>query len=473
MDTRAAGELPISARPCSRCSTFHTPQDACPVAASLARHATGPLLPVGTVLGGRFEVAEAIHRSRTCTVYRALDRARQHDTVAIKQVSVAGLAEADRREARSWLAREAGLLSSLHDHRLPALLAGFSEGDSHYVVMEYLEGETVQERVERAGPLAECEAVRLARQLVQVLVYLHRQRPPVIHRDIKPSNVLVQPDGRVVLLDLGAARPIADRGVGTAIGTPGYAAPEQYQGIADQQTDLYGLGGTLRFACTGYDAERDGSTQLPQVQERQIGISPELRWLIGSLLELGSRDRPGTAAGVLAYIESLEDLSNARLEQTVCQGAIRRLLVGVPSLTGLAAIFLGAHRLSGTWPPDKLLWFLPAVLVVALDTVATPWVGMRSTSGALGAARRKTTRDLQWPFRIAFGSAVVLAWPGANLGVIPGAWFAVFALVVIILAVLLVRLHAASSRYATIRAAVFIEPRATPQITAPGMLPSA
>jgi len=277
----------------------------------------------------------------------------------------------------------------------------------------------------------------------------------------------------VVLLDLGAARPIADRGVGTAIGTPGYAAPEQYQGIADQQTDLYGLGGTLRFACTGYDAERDGSTQLPQVQERQIGISPELRWLIGSLLELGSRDRPGTAAGVLAYIESLEDLSNARLEQTVCQGAIRRLLVGVPSLTGLAAIFLGAHRLSGTWPPDKLLWFLPAVLVVALDTVATPWVGMRSTSGALGAARRKTTRDLQWPFRIAFGSAVVLAWPGANLGVIPGAWFAVFALVVIILAVLLVRLHAASSRYATIRAAVFIEPRATPQITAPGMLPSA
>jgi len=143
----SAGSLTLSGS-CPACALQHPAGVPCPVATQLLMRAEGQILPAGTLLADRFEIAEVTHRSGMSTIYRACDTRDNDRPVAVKQVSVDGLAGCDRQEAGAWLAREAGLLSSLQSPHLPELLAAFSEGDSNYVVMPFLEGETVKELVE-------------------------------------------------------------------------------------------------------------------------------------------------------------------------------------------------------------------------------------------------------------------------------------------------------------------------------------
>jgi len=257
---------------CSVCGLYHGVGVACPVASALPVRDAGRLLSRGDLLAGRFRIGSVIHHSTMSTIYRALDLSQQFGVVAIKQVSVAGMPPAEQAEARGWLAREAGLLSSLNDSHLPKLISAFSEGDLHYVVMPYLAGESLKERVRSSGPLPEEDAVALARDMTDALAYLHGQDPPIVHRDLKPDNVLNSPDGHELLLDFGVARPLRRGQVGTAIGTPGYAAPEQYQGFADERSDLYALGATLHYMLTGYDAELE-----PPFQPQWVS-SPGFPW---------------------------------------------------------------------------------------------------------------------------------------------------------------------------------------------------
>jgi uncharacterized protein (DUF486 family) len=229
--------------------------------------------------------------------------------VAIKQVSARELSVADQVEARKWLAREAGLLSSLDHELLPELIAAFSEGDDHYIVMPFFEGETLKERVTRAGPLNGIEATYWALCLADVLSYLHCEKPPIIHRDLKPDNVLLLPDHSLVLLDLGVARQL-DRGVpGTAIGTPGFAAPEQYQGLADERSDLYGLGATMHYMLTGYDSEQAAPFRHPPVRQLIPTAGPASEALISILLQVVPDERPRSASVVFDILTHIQQAS--------------------------------------------------------------------------------------------------------------------------------------------------------------------
>jgi tRNA A-37 threonylcarbamoyl transferase component Bud32 len=327
----------------------------------------GRELTQGTILGGRFEVLEVVHRSAMSTIYRARYRTDRVETVAIKQVSVHGRPQAEQEEARRWLAREAGLLSSLDHPMLPKLIAAFSEEDEHYVVMPFLEGQTLKELVAQAGPLLYPHVLSWARALTDLLIYLHGQSPPIIHRDLKPENVLIMPDRTLMVVDLGVARPLA-RGVpGTAIGTPGYAAPEQYQGLADERTDLYALGATLHYVLTGYDADQDEPFRHPPVRQINPKLGPGMEALVSKLLQLVPDERPPNATVVEDYLDRFQELQQLMTAVALYSRYARRLVTRV---LPMAAVGVGLLAVADMNPIGISDWLQSTLSSAVLGFVA-------------------------------------------------------------------------------------------------------
>ena len=287
---------------------------------------TAPL-PAGRTVGGRFRIQSVEHRSGMSTVYRASDERAGGTPVALKEFSAAALPADERGEALIWLTREASLLSTLNHPRLPKLVAAFSEGDRHYLAMPFLQGNTLEELVSRDGPQDEMRVLHWAHDLTRLLSYLHRQDTPVVHRDLKPANVLLQGDGTLMLLDLGVARPIDRRRIGTAIGTPGYAPPEQYQGLADERSDLYALGATMHRLLTGYDPERAEPFRHPPVRDLNPEVTETTARLVADLLRVAPEARPATAGAVMHALDDAEQAAEARIAQPI--HAMYRQMLGL------------------------------------------------------------------------------------------------------------------------------------------------
>jgi serine/threonine-protein kinase len=208
------------------------------------------------------------------TVYLAEDVRLPGRQCAVKEMSPAHLAPSDHGWAVQAFRQEAQMLATLQHPGLTSVTDFFSEDGDWYLVMEYVIGETLETRIERAGgrlPLK--ETLNIARQLCDVLTYLHAQSPPVVFRDLKPGNVMLTPKGEVKLIDFGIARffkPGQTRDT-INLGTPGYAAPEQYGGLgqSDPRTDIYSLGALLHQMTTGYDPTM-ASTPFPLPPVEQL-----------------------------------------------------------------------------------------------------------------------------------------------------------------------------------------------------------
>ena len=174
-------------------------------------------------------------------------------------VKVTRLIEADgeHSQALKQFRHEAGILRGLSHPNLVGIRDYLEEDNHGYLVMEYLPGETLAQRVGRQGPVPVATALLWARQLCEALDFLHRQNPTILFRDLKPSNVMVDAKDHLKLIDFGIAR-VQVTGMLTAtflqgIGSAGYAPLEQYQGTGstDERSDIYGLGATLFYALTG------------------------------------------------------------------------------------------------------------------------------------------------------------------------------------------------------------------------------
>jgi hypothetical protein len=366
-------------------------------------------------------VEEVVHRSEMSVVYRA--REVGGPPVAIKHFSALRLPATERAEALHWLAREAGLLSVLYDSHLPELLVAFSDGDDHYIVMPYLEGQTIKELVAAHGPLSEGDAVQHARALAETLCYLHSEEPPVIHRDLKPDNILVQPNGHLILLDLGVARPLARGAIGTAIGTPGYAAPEQYQGIADERSDLYGLGAVLHYMLTGYDAEHQAPFRHPSVGSLRPEITVPLQDLVSALLQIGPERRPQRADDVTAYLANISELQVCSIARDLYLASGRRYVKVVGCL--MATWLGGAVAMGLTFPirtastAQMLLAVVPLLLALLYVTGCHIREGYFSINRASAAqqARQRIKQPVERYQRRALLLVLVL-----GIGVIPFSW---------------------------------------------------
>jgi tRNA A-37 threonylcarbamoyl transferase component Bud32 len=266
-------------------------------AAAYGNHPTGRL-PPSSRLAGCYLIEKVIGQGGMAAVYKAVDT-RNNRPVAIKEMSQDSLSPSEVQEALESFRFEADTLMRLNHPNLPRVFGRFSEGARHYLVMEYIDGQTIEERQRAAGgkALPEREVMAWADQVCSVLTYLHMQRPPIIFRDLKPGNVMITSSGRVKLIDFGIARVFTPGRIRDtqALGTPGFAPPEQYgKAQTDARADVYGLGCTLYQMLSGYDPATTPFA-LPPLSSRNPDISPHIQFAIERATKLDRDQRYATA----------------------------------------------------------------------------------------------------------------------------------------------------------------------------------
>lgn len=207
----------------------------------------------GSRLGnGRYVVRGVLGEGAQGTTYDAFDE-QAGRAVAIKRFDVRG--------ARSWkdvelAEREARVLATIDHPLVPRYFEHFEEADALFLVMEKIEGQTLEAIRRRGGTVPEEEVRRFLTCADRALSYLHGRSSPIVHRDVKPRNVVRRDDGSFVFVDFGTvSEQMARRGASTVVGTIGYMAPEQLQGRAMPASDVYAVGATALAALTGTDPE--------------------------------------------------------------------------------------------------------------------------------------------------------------------------------------------------------------------------
>ncbi len=261
----------------------------------MSRNESGQLEP-GSLLAGRYRVERFLAGGGMGVVYIGTDQRLAERQCAIKEIFDRFTTPEERAQAIEYFHREADTLSQLNHPAIPAIFDRFGEGNCHYLVMDFIEGRNLEEvLVEQEGPLPESRVVEIARELCDVLSYLHSFDPPVIYRDMKPGNVIVKPDGHVALIDFGIARIFSPQGKATLIGTPGFAPPEQYAGKVDQRSDIYSLAASLHYMVTGRDPEKHPPFSCPPVLSEKPDVSPFLAQAVDKALAYKVGERPFSA----------------------------------------------------------------------------------------------------------------------------------------------------------------------------------
>jgi eukaryotic-like serine/threonine-protein kinase len=276
-------------------------------------------LDVGTPLqGGRYQIIGQLGHGGMGAVYLARDMELFGRLCVVKQMRPFFATQTERRRAEEDFKREAEVLARLNQPghpRIPEVYGYFVEGLDQFLVMKYIEGESLERRLERLeGPLSETEAVRCGQEVANALVYLHSRKPrPVIHRDIKPANIIVDAEDRVWLVDFGLARAAVSSGARVmvaggktvAAGTPGYTPLEQWQMQPSVKSDIYALGATMHHLLTATDP-RDRFTSFPELDfeilrsfstfaplsEVRPDVSPTLAALLARCLDSDPGRRP-------------------------------------------------------------------------------------------------------------------------------------------------------------------------------------
>ncbi len=305
---------------CSRCGREQTaenrfcPNCGAPLDPSMAK---GPL--PGKKLSNRYEIIEVIGEGGMGAVYKAKDTQLGDRLVAVKEMisntsgsRKAGQAEAPNAPAQDLppevrqFQQEAFLLASLQHPHLPTIFDCFSETDETskrqhwYLVMNFIEGETLKKRLDKATdhklPLK--ETLRIALELCPILNYLHTR--DIIFRDLKPSNIMITPEEKIYLIDFGIARHFKpERKKDTEpFASFGYASPEHYGfGQTNARSDIYSLGATLHHMLSGQDPEKKNPQHSP-LQELDPTLPAPLVQLVTKMLENDPAQRPGTIAEV-------------------------------------------------------------------------------------------------------------------------------------------------------------------------------
>ena len=222
------------------------------------------------ILAGKYELRKVIGEGGSGIVYQAWDR----NTERLVAIKVAKMQE-------EQLKAEMEMLKRLKHPMLPELYDYFYE-ENGYLVMEYIEGEGLHNIIKREGWIEEKKAIVWTEQLLSLLAYLHEQKPAVIYRDLKPKNIIVCPDGKVRLVDFGAAFSMNYDGKQSEnlAGTAGYAAPEQLeQRKLEPNSDIYTVGALLYHMLTGYHPAKPPYGIRP-VRSMKPELSKGIEWII-------------------------------------------------------------------------------------------------------------------------------------------------------------------------------------------------
>jgi serine/threonine-protein kinase len=291
---------------------------------------------IGTVLSGRYRLESKLGSGGMSTVYLAKDETLQRQ-VAVKVLHAEISDQPDQIERFRREARAVAKLS--HPNVVSVIDAGEDLGHP-YIVFEYIEGETLKQRIERLGRLPLDESAAYAIEVGRGLAAAHGRR--LVHRDVKPQNVLIDPEGRAKVTDFGIARSLEAKGLtatGRVLGTTDYVAPEQAMGQAtDSRSDVYSLGVLLYEMATG-DVPFHAETQvgvamkhvnepLPAVETRRPEVSAALAAVVETATAKNPEHRYGTIAAMLRDLESALEVEVSRAGRAT--GEVTTVLDSVP-----------------------------------------------------------------------------------------------------------------------------------------------
>ncbi len=350
----------------------------------------------GTLLGGRYRIERVLGQGGMGAVYLAVDE-NLGMSVAVKE-NLNASPESERQ-----FKREATLLATLRHPNLPRVTDHFVLSGQQYLVMDFVEGEDLRERLANGGPMPLADVLRWGAQICDALSYLHGRTPPVVHRDIKPGNIRLAPGDQAILVDFGIAKATGGdaRTTTAAIAlTPGYAPPEQYgMGRTDGRSDLYALAATLYATLTGRTPPDSMERLLNNADlPRPEVFCPDLPQHVGDALMRGLALKPAERfADARAFKQALQGASTEPahdLDATVVAG---RALGGEPTVvakeptTGSRAA-ADATRIAAAPTPSETVrtdvpaarpasarpaWLLPAgigaIAVVGIALIALPF----------------------------------------------------------------------------------------------------
>lgn len=239
---------------------------------------------IGTILEGKYEILKKIGEGGMSYVYLAIDN-RLKKQWAVKEVRINGQ---NINLMIERLVSETKILKKIDHPVIPRIVDIIQENDLLYIVMDYVEGRTMAEVLKKEGAQPQEKVIEWGIQLADALRYLHSMEPPIIYRDMKPSNVMLRPDGSIKLIDFGTAKEfdvdnLADT---TALGTRGYAAPEQFGDSkgrgrynTDARTDIYSLGATLYHMVTGKNPS-EAPYEIRSIREWNLELSKGLEKIL-------------------------------------------------------------------------------------------------------------------------------------------------------------------------------------------------
>ena len=267
------------------------------------------MLEIGSLVDGKYKILSEIGHGGMSVVYMAINE-KANKTWAIKEVRKDG--KMDFNTVRQGLMAEIETLKKLKHPNLPSIVDVIEDDDSFIIVMDYIEGRSLDKIIEENGAQPESYVVEWAKQLCDVFGYLHSRTPAIIYRDMKPANVMLKPDGNVMVIDFGTAKNYEiDLGETTGIGTIGYAAPEQYIGSGlgrtDARTDIYCLGITMYHLLTNIDPCKNLISNK-SIRAINPALSHGLDAIIKKCTEHQPDDRYQTCAELMYDLEDYEIL---------------------------------------------------------------------------------------------------------------------------------------------------------------------
>lgn len=266
------------------------------------------MLEIGSVIDGKYKILNVVGKGGMSVVYLAMNE-RANKQWAIKEVRKDGMQSFE--VVKQNLVAETDLLKKLNHPHLPSIIDVIDCDDTFLIVMDYIEGNPLSKALETSGAQNQDDVIEWAKQLCDVLGYLHLRKPPIIYRDMKPSNVMLKPDGNVMLIDFGTAREFKYSSVAdtTCLGTQGYAAPEQFggHGQTDARTDIYCLGATMYHLVTGHNPATPPYEMYP-IRQWNPMLSSGLEEIILKCTQRNPEDRYQSCAELLYALDHYKDL---------------------------------------------------------------------------------------------------------------------------------------------------------------------
>ena len=269
------------------------------------------LAPNSRLQTGRYVIEHVLGQGGMGAALLAKDTRVSNKLVVIKELISDSTNPQQRQDDVRNFEREVETLSKIEHPLVPNVTDYFTEGTHSYMVQAYVAGENLEDHLERLkGPVPEQEVLTYVSQILDVLDYLQQQTPPIVHRDIKPANIIIgSKDKRAHLVDFGIARADFAKNVKrkqtAALGTQGYAPPEQYQGNADGRSDLYALAATLHHLLTNRDPREYPPFSFPPVRSFNKQLSADIERVLTKALTLDINQRYQNAAAMKHDIDDI------------------------------------------------------------------------------------------------------------------------------------------------------------------------